>query len=230
MISPLIDGVRLIATSYCIDIPHADWTPQRSYLVCRALLQRGIFGGKAILGTRLTRHKEAVNLGDHGVFSVSHTQYGWLVLEDGTILDPVGCLKNNDDKGEPQYRIEYDTDCYIDGIDPVTCDRRDLPKHFLDDEIYRVKRGVMREICSRALGYTLQVEGLTMAEAVYLLNQPLSVFGGHSRMIYEHFMGLGLSRVMPISKVNVINPTLARKLWQAFFVDTDETELHAILR
>lgn len=230
MISPLIDGIRLIATSYCISIPHAEWTPQHSYLVCRALLQRGVFGGKAMLGTRLTRHKEAVNDGDHGVFSISHTQYGWLVLEDGTILDPVGCLQNTDDSGEPQYRIEYDSACYIDGIDPMTCDRSELPKHFSEDEIYRVKRGVMREICSRALGYTLQVEGLTMAEVVFLLNQPLSVFGGHSRMLYEHFMGLGLSRVMPISKVNVINPTLAKKLWEVFFVDTSESELTAILR
>ncbi|OBU10613.1 hypothetical protein AYY17_15085 [Morganella psychrotolerans] len=69
-----------------------------------------------------------------------------------------------------------------------------------------------------------------MAEVVYILNQPLNVFGGHSRMLYEHFMGLGLSRIMPITKVNVINPALARKLWQAFFVDTDESGLYAILK
>lgn len=230
MKSPLIEGIRLIATGLCIDIPHSTWTHQHSYLICRGLIQSGIFTGRAMIGTRLIRHKEERNKGDHGVFTVAHTQYAWIELEDNSILDPVLCLTNMDANGEPQYRIERDLACYIDGIDPTTCVRSKLPVHYRDDEIYPVRRGIMRELCSRTLGYTLQVEGLTMAEAVYIINQPLSMFGSHSRMLYEHFMQQGLSRVIPITKVNVVNPALAKKLWHMFFVDTDDSGLHSILR
>ena len=227
MTNKFIDGLRLISCSYHIDFPYSSWTSANSYLVCRALVDNYVIEGTAMIGTRMNKEKDAINKGDRGIYTVGNTQYGWINLPDNSVLDPCHWL-HEQLKNEPQFIIQADKNCYVGGINPIICDRREIPKHYEPDAIFVIKRGVMRELCSRILGYELQVESLTMAEVAYISSRPLSEFGSYARLIYEHFITLGLSKLLPITKVSRVHPSIARRHSNLFWIDIDGDELRAI--
>lgn len=82
----------------------------------------------------------------------------------------------------------------------------------------------MYEICSRALGYRLQVEGLT---TVYLLNQPLSVFGDIT-VCSTSIYGLEDESCNAYLQGKCHQSYLGEKTMGVFFVDTNKNELYAI--
>ncbi|WP_434526457.1 hypothetical protein [Photorhabdus asymbiotica] len=227
----IIEELQLISTSYYIGIPYTEWSAQNSYLVCRALVDECVISrGVPLIGTRRELKKEASKDGDYGVYTLGNTQYGWISLPDGTVIDPCEFTRCTVEEDEPHFSIRENQGCYMWGVDPTRCSRSELPQHHIADEIFNVKRGVMRELCSRILGYTLQVEGLTMAEAAYIASQPLSAFDRHSRLIYEHFMMLGLNKLLPLTQVSKVHPLIARKSWRSFLCDTDSDGLKLILQ
>ncbi|MGP8956816.1 Uncharacterised protein [Escherichia coli] len=230
MTDSCIDGLRLVSTSYQIGFPWNEWSESKSYIVCRALVDQGVIAGTATIGTRRKMVKERINPGDRGIYQITETQYGWIALNGGGVLDPCGFLGKPLFGAEPQFCILENDECYIRGINPVQCPRSHLPEHLVSDELFPLTRGVMRDTCSRLLGYRLHIQGLTMSEAAYLLSRPLTDFDRYSRLVYEYFIKMGLSSMMPLSNIKLLHPNLARKGWRSFYNDLDMDELNVFLK
>lgn len=225
-----MDGLSIAATSYFIGMPVNSWSEPKSYIICRALTDQGVIDGTAMIGIRRKMVRDRLNPGDRGLYQITNTQYGWIKLADGGIIDPCKIIGQTHYEPETCYQIQDDEECYIRGIDPVLCLRDSLPEHLVSDELFPLTRGVMRDTCSRLLGHRLHVQALTMSEAAYLMSRPLSDFERYSRLVYEYFIRMGLSSMMSLSKIKTIHPQLARKNWQLFLNDMDMYEFHAFMK
>lgn len=224
------DGSRLASINYQVSLPRNEWPEPKSYTVCRALVDQGVITGTATMGTRRKMIKERISPGDHGIYQITGTQYGWIALNGGGVLDPYGFLDKSLSGPGPQFCIPGNDEYYIRDVNPVQCPRVHLPEHPVNDKSLPLIRGVIRDIYSCLLGYRLYIQGLTTSEAAYLLSRPLTDFDRYSHQMYEYFTKMGLSSMTPLNNIKLLHPNLVHKGWRSFYSDLDMDELHVFLK
>ncbi len=207
---------------YCIGIPANEWTHKNSYLVCRSLLALGFVSGTAMIGTLRKIVRPALNSLEHDIYSVIHTQYGWIDDGLGKVIDPCLWLRYGANPFNKDFLHPMVTDEYSFEVDPLIMKASDMPIHYIPDELFPLRRGLLRETCRRILAYDMQVDGLNMTEAAFISAQPLSLFGRDAKLVYEFLISAGLSKLLPLSHVQRIHPSLAHKASDSFFNDINQ--------
>lgn len=189
-----------------IDVPIQYWTPELSYLVCRALTDEGIIEGVSLIGSlRNLAYIPADGNGSKG-FELASTNYAWIETSGGQVIDPCDWEVRPD--GKYFYQRE-NTGRYYQGQDPLLLSASQLPTHYSSDELFNLSRGLQKEVFGRLLELDVEVAGITMPEAAYVAKQPLQRLGGHAKMVYEFLIANGMSKLIPLKQVAVIFPQLA---------------------
>ncbi|EOC0011570.1 hypothetical protein ACI0X9_003254 [Cronobacter turicensis] len=194
-------------------IPSKSWVPEKSYLISRELVDRNILKGKAYIGTLREQLYEPYDDG-RKVFKVLHTNYGWVELNNGLVIDPCSFIKSADANTlQPVSNIGQ----FYGGLNPQEITTTQIPMHYNSDELYPIIRGLHKEVFGRLLGFKVEVSGLTILEAAFIANLPIEKLGKNSKLVYEFLLRNGLSRLIPYKHVKVVFPQMAKSRPNAFY-------------
>jgi len=183
------------------------WNAKLSYLACRELVDRKIISGKAMLGTYREPNLDPSDNELLG-YTIKHTNYGWIVTDNGLIFDPCNCVAGSD---RPVPLITSQNESYYAAIDPLTAEIEDIPDHYESDEIFQLKPGLHREVFSQILDYFIGIKGLTMLEAAVIANQNFDRLQPYNKLVYEYLVDQKLSKLIPLNNIKKSHPHLARK-------------------
>lgn len=208
--------IHLNSTSAYIGIPLKLWTPKLSYLICRRMLQEGILSGTAYIGLKRVRVYSSLVDSKMDGYDVINSCYGWIETDGGLIVDPLDWQDNEDGK---YIHHSAKPDDYSYGCDPLNVSASNLPKHYVSDESFNIRRGLHKETFSRLLGYNSEVSGLTMTEVAYLANLPLSQLGSPGRMTFDFLIENKLSKLIQLKHAIIINPQMAKYSPESFLLD-----------
>lgn len=212
MKTEITDGMLVKTAAFNIGIPLSDWTPQLSYLVCRALVDENMLPGKAVIGTLRERVYDSRHEGQQPGYAIVYSNYAWIDTGDG-LIDPCKWGPSGADKSVLHTGHSLS---YFSGIDPLAVTRNELPVHYTSDELYPIRRGYEKETLNRLLGFKEEVPGLTMVEAAYLAERPPDELGRNCRILYEFLIKNKLNKLIPLSHVQRIFPQMAKASPRSF--------------
>lgn len=206
MDSEEIKGINVNSAALCINVPLKYWLPKFSYLVCRGLVDNKILPGKAVIGVLRERFYESKDDERPDGFSVRFSNYAWIDSGDKGLFDP--CNPENLSESKYIFHTKSFSE-YYSPVNPLTMNLSELPKHYLSDEIYPIRRGLHKQVFSWLLGLKVEVSGLTMTEIAYLSELPLKKLGNYDKLLYEFLINNNLSKLIPIKNIEVVFPQMA---------------------
>lgn len=207
-----LDVIDITLAERLISIPSESWTPKISYLVSREMVDNEILEGNAFIGTLRKQVFETYCEGRKS-FAIQQTNYGWVQLKNGFIVDPCRIILHGNKKTlKPVENIGQ----FYNGLDPLNITTDEIPVHYNSDELFPVLRGKHKEVLSRLLGFKVEVSGLTMIEAAYIANLSLDGLGTNRKLVYEFLIRSGLTKLIPYKNVKVVFPQMAASLPEVF--------------
>ena len=175
-----------------IGLPVTDW-PGNCYAVAYQMVSRGLVNGRAVYGHYLGFVAKGSLFDGRTI-----VRHGWVVCEDGSIIDPTRWVFEGTEPYIAQAPAEHHE--YDEGGNALLAKlRRPTPSHNpAEANAKKVDGDADKALLKVLLGRDSKPDLLTLTEAHWLATQPLDDLQGVAKHLYQLIIGLGWSALIPI--------------------------------